>query len=71
MECVLIYSIESGLCIYCISEIHDVKASENILDKNGLPDMKRIEPFVSSPGVEKYYVIGGEISRAVSIGENI
>lgn len=68
LECRLIKTVEIGLHTEFIGEVMDVKAEENVLDKDNLPDIEKIKPFMFCPEVHKYYGTGKYIGEAFSIG---
>ncbi|HEY4759204.1 MAG TPA: flavin reductase family protein, partial [Thermoguttaceae bacterium] len=49
LECKLLHTIEIGLHTQFIGQIMDVKADENVLGSDGLPDMNKVRPFVFAP----------------------
>jgi flavin reductase (DIM6/NTAB) family NADH-FMN oxidoreductase RutF len=69
LECKLLHTIEIGLHTQFIGEIMDVKADENVLGPDGLPDMDKVSPFVFAPGPRTYYKIGAEIGQGFAIGK--
>lgn len=71
LECRLLQAVEIGLHTQFIGEIMDVKAEENVLGDNGLPDIKRVRPLVFAPESRKYYGIGKMLGKAFSIGREL
>jgi flavin reductase (DIM6/NTAB) family NADH-FMN oxidoreductase RutF len=71
LECKLIQSIEIGLHTQFIGEIVDVKADEEVLGANGLPEMAKVKPILFGPEVRTYHSVGGTIGNAFSIGKEI
>jgi flavin reductase (DIM6/NTAB) family NADH-FMN oxidoreductase RutF len=69
LECKLLHTIELGLHTQFIGEIIDVKADEEVLGPDGLPDMEKIRPFVFAPGPRTYFGIGAEIGKGFAIGK--
>jgi flavin reductase (DIM6/NTAB) family NADH-FMN oxidoreductase RutF len=69
LECKLLHTIEIGLHTQFIGEIMDVKADENVMGPDGLPDMEKVQPFVFSPGPRTYYKIGDLIGKGFAIGK--
>jgi flavin reductase (DIM6/NTAB) family NADH-FMN oxidoreductase RutF len=69
LECKLLHTVEIGLHTQFIGEIVDVKAEENVLAPDGLPDMDKVRPFVFAPGPRTYYKIGGLIGKGFAIGK--
>ncbi len=71
LECKVIHTLEIGLHTQFVGEILDVKADEAVLDEKGLPDIKKIRPFVFSPEARRYHKIGDYLGDAFSIGKNM
>jgi flavin reductase (DIM6/NTAB) family NADH-FMN oxidoreductase RutF len=71
LECRVIKTIEIGLHTQFIGEIMDIKAGEEILGQNGLPDIAKIKPFLFDPANRHYYGIGPLLGPAFSIGKGI
>ena len=46
LECEVLKVVEIGLHTQFIGEIKDIKADENILAEKGLPDIKKLQPFI-------------------------
>ena len=69
VECKLAEAIELGLHTMFIGEVVDVKAEKQILDENGKPDMKKLNPLAFAPVNRKYYSIGNLVGDAFSIGK--
>jgi len=71
LECKLIQSVEIGLHTQFIGEILDVKADEEVLGANGLPEVTKVKPILFGPEVRTYHGIGQSIGNAFSIGKGI
>jgi flavin reductase (DIM6/NTAB) family NADH-FMN oxidoreductase RutF len=71
LECKLLHTFEIGLHTQFIGEILDVKVSEAVLGKDGLPDMGKVRPIVFAPGIHCYFGTGECLGVAFSIGEQI
>ena len=71
LECSVLQSIEIGLHTQFIGEIKDVKADENILGEKGIPDIKKVNPFLYAPLGHGYYGIGEYLGKAFSIGKGV
>lgn len=71
LECKVINIVEIGLHIRFIGEIMDVKCDEDMLGKNGLPDIEKIKPILYDPEVCTYHGIGKYLGDAFSIGKKI
>lgn len=69
IECKLIHSFEIGLHTMFVGEIKDVKADQDVLGNDGLPDMTKFKPFIFSSGDHMYYKTAGSLGKAFSIGE--
>ncbi|MBF0119321.1 MAG: flavin reductase family protein [Desulfobacterales bacterium] len=69
LECKLLHSFEIGLHTQFIGEIIDVKVNEELIDENGHADIEKIKPIIFSPGIRKYYGLGGFLGNAFSIGK--
>lgn len=69
LECSLIKTIEIGLHTQFIGEIKDVKADEEVIGKDGSPDIEKIMPFSYNPSSQTYYGTGKFLARAFSIGK--
>jgi flavin reductase (DIM6/NTAB) family NADH-FMN oxidoreductase RutF len=71
LECKLTNSIEVGIHTHFIGEIIDVKVDENMLGKDGLPDILKIKPVLYGPEIQGYYGVGEFLGKAFSIGKEI
>jgi flavin reductase (DIM6/NTAB) family NADH-FMN oxidoreductase RutF len=69
LECKLIESIELGLHTLFVGEIIDVKADEKVLAEDGLPDIKKINPFIFDSVHSGYMGIGDFLGKAFSVGK--
>jgi flavin reductase (DIM6/NTAB) family NADH-FMN oxidoreductase RutF len=68
LECRLFKTVELGLHTQFVGEIMDVKADEEMLSDDGLPDMARVRPVIFAPETRGYYGLGDFLGRAFSIG---
>ena len=71
LECRVINTVEIGLHTQFIGEILDIKAEENILGKDGLPDIEKVKPFLYDPEVYTYHGVGKRLGSAFSIGKHL
>ncbi|HDQ04846.1 MAG TPA: flavin reductase family protein [Deltaproteobacteria bacterium] len=71
LECRLLNTFELGAHTQFVGEIMDVKVDENMLGKEGLPDILKIRPALFCPEVFAYHEVGDYIGRAFSIGKEI
>ncbi|MFA4991013.1 MAG: flavin reductase family protein [Candidatus Omnitrophota bacterium] len=71
VECRVINTVEIGLHTQFIGEILDVKADEDVIGGDGLPDIEKIRPVLYDPEVCTYHGIGGLLGNAFSIGREI
>lgn len=70
LECKVIHSYEIGLNTQqFIGEIVDIKAEEEILGENRLPDIRKVQPFVYDEVGQDYYKTGELLAKAFSIGK--
>ena len=70
LECKLLHTTEIGLHTQFIGEVLDTKADDSVLE-NGLPDLKRVNPFLYVPEVRAYYGVGIYLGKAHSLGKEI
>jgi len=71
LECRLLHTIEIGLHTEFIGEILDVKADEECLGPDGLPDIEKIRPIMFSPEGRKYHGVGKLLGNAFSAGREL
>ena len=71
LECKLLHTLEIGLHTQFIGEILDVKAEENVLGDDGLPQIEKIKPLIFSPSNQSYYGLGEYLGKAFSLGKAI
>lgn len=69
LECKLLHTIEIGLHTQFIGEIVDIKANEEVLGDNGLPDADKVKPFLYDTSNRGYYGFGERLGTAFSIGK--
>ncbi len=71
LECRLMQTHEIGLHTQFIGEILDVKVDTAALDTHGLPDMRKVAPFIYAPEVQAYYAIGEMLGKAFETGKHL
>jgi flavin reductase (DIM6/NTAB) family NADH-FMN oxidoreductase RutF len=71
LECKLLSATELGIHTYFIGEIMDVKVDDNMLGKDGLPDILKIKPILYGPEIQAYYGVGEYLGQAFSVGKEI
>ena len=71
LECRLLQIIEIGLHTQFIGEIMDVKAAEDVIGEDGVPDIEKVRPFLFSPEARVYHGVGKLLGKAFSIGKEI
>jgi len=71
LECWLLHTFELGLHTQFVGEILDVKANQDLLRNDGLPDMEKVKPIIFGPGVRAYFGLGNFLGDAFSIGNEI
>ena len=69
LECSLLQSMKIGLHTLFIGQIKDIKADEEVLTKEGVPDIKKIKPMSFNPANRTYYGTGKYLGNAFSIGK--
>lgn len=71
VECRVLHVFELGLHTQFVGEIMDVKADEDTLGPDGLPDILKARPLVFDTAGSCYYGMGGRIGKAFSMGKAI
>lgn len=71
LECRLLHTVEIGSHTQFIGEIMDIKVEETVLSEEGLPDIKKVRPFLYVPESRSYYGIGEYLGKAFSLGKEI
>ena len=71
LECNLLHTIEIGVHIQFIGEIVDIKADEEMLNDQGVPDIDNVKPVIFAPEMQAYYGVGKFLGKAFSIGKEI
>jgi flavin reductase (DIM6/NTAB) family NADH-FMN oxidoreductase RutF len=69
LECRLLHIFELGLHTQFIGEIVDVKADNDVLGDDGLPDILKIRPLIYDTGHKGYYGVGEFLGQAFSVGK--
>ena len=70
-KCRLLHTLEIGVHVQFVGEIIDIKAEEDVLNDNGVPDIDKVKPILFAPGMQAYYGIGNFLGKAFSIGKEI
>jgi flavin reductase (DIM6/NTAB) family NADH-FMN oxidoreductase RutF len=71
IECKVLHVTEIGLHTQFVGEVLDVKADEDCLNADGVPDVEKIKPFSYAPGPNLYYGMSTFLGKAFSIGKQI
>jgi flavin reductase (DIM6/NTAB) family NADH-FMN oxidoreductase RutF len=71
LECELRHTFELGLHTQFVGEVMDVKAEDEVLGDDGMPDMEKVRPMLFAPVSGHYYGVGGAVGKAFSIGKEI
>lgn len=71
LECKVIHTLEIGLHTLFVGEILDVKADEQILGDNGMPDIGRLKPVVYAAGVRSYFACGRHLGDGFKLGKDL
>ncbi len=66
LSCKVIHTYEIGIHTQFIGEILDVSCEESYLNKKGMPDIAKIDPFIFDSSGRSYYGIGRELISAYS-----
>jgi flavin reductase (DIM6/NTAB) family NADH-FMN oxidoreductase RutF len=68
LACEVLKVLEIGLHTQFIGEIKDIKAGESILAENGLPDIRKVGPFICDSAGPEYYALGESLGKCYSVG---
>ena len=71
LECRLFHTIELGLHTEFVGEILDVKAEEDVLAEDGLPDIGKVKPILFAPDHRTYHAVGRFLGQGFEIGKAI
>jgi flavin reductase (DIM6/NTAB) family NADH-FMN oxidoreductase RutF len=71
LECKVIRIVEIGLHTEFIGEIIDVKAKEDMLGKDKMPDIEKMKPIIWSMTNMSYRNVGELIGKSFSIGKQV
>jgi flavin reductase (DIM6/NTAB) family NADH-FMN oxidoreductase RutF len=71
IECKLVQTLELGSHTMFIGEIMDVKVDKSLLGEKELPDIKKVKPFVFTPGSSNFFGIGEYLGSISSLAEKI
>jgi len=69
LECRLLHTLEIGVHVQFVGEIVDIKADEDMLNDNGIPDIDKVKPILFAPEMQAYYGVGNFLGKAFSIGK--
>ena len=69
LECSLLHAVKIGLHTIFVGQIKDVKADEEVLTKEGVPDIDKIKPISFNPINCTYNGVGKCLGNAFSIGK--
>ena len=68
LECSVLHAVKIGLHTLFVGQVKDVKADEEVLAKEGHPDIEKINPMIFNPANRTYYGTGKCLGDAFSIG---
>lgn len=71
LECRLLHTLEIGLHTQFIGEIIDVKADQDVLGEDALPDILKIQPLVYDTARKGYHGVGPLLGQAFSVGKSL
>jgi len=69
LECSLLHTVKIGLHTLFVGQIKDVKVEEDVLTKEGFPDIEKIKPLIFNPANRTYYGVSECLGKAFSIGK--
>ncbi len=69
LECRLLHTLEIGIHTQFVGEILDAKAEADVLDEDGLPDIRKIKPLIFDTAHRGYYGLGEYLGQAFSVGK--
>jgi len=72
-ECKVVQVVELGSHTQFIGQVMDVRADEEVLGADGMPDVTRAKPFVFAGDLRGsgYYALGGYLGQAFTIGKGL
>ena len=71
LECKVVKVVEIGLHTEFIGEIVDVKAREDILGKDNMPDIEKMKPIIWGMTNMSYRRVGEVIGKSFSVGKQV
>jgi flavin reductase (DIM6/NTAB) family NADH-FMN oxidoreductase RutF len=71
LECRLLHTLDLGIHTQFIGEIVDVKADQNTLSEDGLPDILKMKPLVYDTAHKGYHAVGPLLGKAFSVGKRL
>lgn len=71
LECRLLHTLEIGLHTQFVGEILDVKADQEVLAADGLPDILKLQPLVFDTAHRGYHGVGPCLGQAFAVGKQI
>ena len=71
LECRLLQTNVLGVHTQFIGEIIDVKADDDVLDVDGVPDALKVLPIVYAPSTRTYYSIGTAVGKGFETGKEL
>jgi flavin reductase (DIM6/NTAB) family NADH-FMN oxidoreductase RutF len=71
LECKVIKVVEIGLHTEFIGEIIDVKAREDMLGEDKMPDIEKMKPIIWSMANMSYRNVGEAVGKSFSIGKRV
>ncbi len=63
LECKLVGTLRFGSHTHFLAQVVAVQVEEKILDENGKPDIKKLDPLAFFPIADQYYSIGKLVGR--------
>ncbi len=68
LHCRLIHSFELGCHTQLVGEILELEVDEAVLDDQGRPDIRKIDPLIYASGDRAYYGVGELVAQAFAVG---
>jgi flavin reductase (DIM6/NTAB) family NADH-FMN oxidoreductase RutF len=71
LECKVIKTIEIGLHTEFVGEVIDVKAQDDVVDENNMPDFEKMKPILWEMANGSYRKVGEPIGKSFYIGKQL
>jgi flavin reductase (DIM6/NTAB) family NADH-FMN oxidoreductase RutF len=71
LECKVVHIKKLGVHTLFVGEILDIKADEEVLGDDGVPDPTKVDPLIWAPGNRLYFGLGKSIGPSHSMGKEL